>query len=316
MIKVENLSMSFGSFMALDDISFEVGKGEVVGLLGPNGAGKSTTMKILTTYLYPKSGRALVGDFDVVDDPMEVRARIGYLPEILPLYSDMEVRDYLVFVGRARNLSSGMLNDRLDWLVKTLGLEDMYRKLCRELSKGFRQRVGLAQALIHDPDIVILDEPTSGLDPHQIQEIRRLVRELGRDKTVILSTHVLQEAQAVSDRLVIINRGRIVGDGTLDELRDRAHELERTLLAVKGDAGDIQDKLRGITGLKEIIPLDTTDDYVNFELIADIGTRVWTRVGEIAQINNWQVGLLKDDPYTLEETFMALTSADTGGGEV
>ena len=208
MIKVENLEMSYGSFKALDKISFEVNQGEVVGLLGPNGAGKSTTMKILTTYLHPENGKATVAGYDVVENPLEVRARIGYLPEVLPLYSEMEVKEYLEFVGRSRSVSGAKLTRRLEWVVDTLGLTPMYRKLCRELSKGYRQRVGLAQALLHDPEIVILDEPTSGLDPHQIQEIRILIRTLGQTKTVILSTHVLREAEAVSDRIVIINRGK------------------------------------------------------------------------------------------------------------
>ena len=215
MITVSDLCMHYGPVVALHKATFNVERGEVVGLLGPNGAGKSTTMKLLTTYLYPTFGNATVGGKSIRNEAYEVRKLIGYLPEVLPLYPDMEVRAYLDFVGRARGLRGGRLRQREAWVVEHCGLRPMYRKLVRELSKGYRQRVALAQALIHDPQVVILDEPTSGLDPHQIQEIRQLIRQLARDKTVLLSTHILQEVEAVADRLVIINAGRIVGDGTL-----------------------------------------------------------------------------------------------------
>ena len=315
MIKVENLEMSYGSFKALDKISFEVNQGEVVGLLGPNGAGKSTTMKILTTYLHPENGKATVAGYDVVENPLEVRARIGYLPEVLPLYSEMEVKEYLEFVGRSRSVSGAKLTRRLEWVVDTLGLTPMYRKLCRELSKGYRQRVGLAQALLHDPEIVILDEPTSGLDPHQIQEIRILIRTLGQTKTVILSTHVLREAEAVSDRIVIINRGKIVGDGTLDELKTRAHHQEKTFIAVMGERDAVENCLSQLDGVKQLNFLSQEGSYLHFEITADSGRRIWNSVGEAALKNNWQIGLLKDMPHSLEETFMTLTGGGSKGGQ-
>jgi len=299
--------MYYGTLKALDNVSFEVRKSEVVGLLGPNGAGKSTTMRILTTYLHPSGGKATVAGFDVVENPIEVRSRIGYLPEILPLYLDMEVRDYLYFVGKARALGGDFLKERIDWVVEKCGIKSVYRKLCGELSKGYRQRVGIAQTLIHDPEIIILDEPTSGLDPHQIMEIRALIRKLGESKTVILSTHILQEAQAVSDRIVIITRGKIVGDGTLQDLQNRAHSLEKMHVSVYGEKDSVYNSLNALDDCKECKYIHEMDGYHSFELYSDGGKMLWNKVGEIAKQNQWQIGLLKDVPYSLEETFLALT---------
>ncbi len=307
MIKVEHLEMLYGNFKALNDVSFQVNQGEVVGLLGPNGAGKSTTMKILTTFLHPTAGKAEIDGVDVTVDPITVRSKIGYLPEILPLYLDMEVKDYLYFVAKARALEGNLLKERVNWVVDKCALRPMYRKLCRELSKGYRQRVGIAQALVHDPEIVILDEPTSGLDPHQIKEIRALIRTLGKDKTVILSTHVLQEAEAVSDRIVIINRGSIVGDGTLVDLQKRAHPNEKILFSAYGDREALESGIKAVDSCKELTYLTEEGGYHNFELTTESGKKLCTTLGELAKTNQWQIGLLKDVPYSLEETFMALT---------
>src|SRR6185295_4677726 len=197
--------MSYGFVRALDGATFKAERGEVVGLLGSNGAGKTTTMRILTTYLVPTAGSATVAGFDVVKDPLEVRKRIGYLPESLPLYLAMEVRECLAFVGRARGLSGAKLKERIDWVVAKCSLEPMFHSPVLTLSKGYRQRTALAQALIHDPEVVILDEPTTGLDPHQIVEIRNLIRELAKTKCVVLSTHILQEANALADRLIVMS---------------------------------------------------------------------------------------------------------------
>ena len=243
-ITVSDLCMHYGPVVALHKATFNVERGEVVGLLGPNGAGKSTTMKLLTTYLYPTFGHATVGGKNIRDEAYEVRKLIGYLPEVLPLYPDMEVRAYLDFVGRARGLRGGGLRQRASWVVEHCGLRPMYRKLIRELSKGYRQRVALAQALIHEPQVVILDEPTSGLDPHQILEIRQLIRQLAQDKTVLLSTHILQEVEAVADRLVIINAGRIVGDGTLAELQQKTRRQSRALFAVAAPRAEVESALK------------------------------------------------------------------------
>ncbi len=307
MITVTDLSMHYRPVVALHKASFSVAQGEVVGLLGPNGAGKSTTMKILTTYLYPTAGVASVGGESVLDHPLEVRKLIGYLPEILPLYPEMEVRDYLNFVGRARGLSTGQLRERLDWVVDRCGLKPMFRKLARELSKGYRQRVGLAQALIHDPQVVILDEPTSGLDPHQILEIRQLIRELADDKTVLLSTHILQEVEAVADRMVIINNGRIVGDGTLAELQARTQRVERAQLVVAADRKTVEPELKKLPQVQHVRCTRSDEDSAHFELDAAVGSQLARNLGKLVQEQGWQVEGLMAKPPNLEETFLALT---------
>jgi ABC-2 type transport system ATP-binding protein len=218
MIDVRSLTMHYGHVVALDGVSFKANPGEVLGLLGPNGAGKTTAMRILTTYLYPTSGTAEVDGFDILEHPFEVRGRIGYLPETVPLYGDMQVGEYLAFVGSARGLSGAKLAERLDWVKGACQLKKVWRQAAGELSKGYGQRVGLAQALIHDPKVLILDEPTSGLDPLQIIEIRSLIKSLAKEKTIVFSTHILPEVEALADRIVIINEGKLVADGTLAEL--------------------------------------------------------------------------------------------------
>lgn len=311
MIKANGLTMHYGPVVALDNVSFEVQKGEIVGLLGPNGAGKSTTMKILTTYLHPTSGTATVGGFDVLENPLQVRRIIGYLPEMLPLYMDMEVRSYLNFVGNARGIDPGTLARRTDEVLDTCGLRPMYRKVIRELSKGFKQRTALAQALIHDPDVIILDEPTSGLDPHQILEIRELVGRLAANKTVILSTHILSEIQATADRIVIINQGRIVGNGTIDQLREKAKEEskagERTAVTLKADKDEASRLLSAIEGVKRVELKGEKDGLASFLLHSKSGGAVWPEVNKLARTKKWDVKELAECPLTLEETFLTLT---------
>ena len=317
MITVSDLCMHYGPVVALHKAAFNVERGEVVGLLGPNGAGKSTTMKLLTTYLYPTFGNATVGGKSIRNEAYEVRKLIGYLPEVLPLYPDMEVRAYLDFVGRARGLRAGGLRQRTAWVVEHCGLRLMYRKLIRELSKGYRQRVALAQALIHDPQVVILDEPTSGLDPHQIQEIRQLIRQLAHDKTVLLSTHILQEVEAVADRLVIINAGQIVGDGTLPELQQKTQRYARALFAVVAPRTEVEIALKELRGVRRLRYIGDTERMVRFELQVAQGVPMLPALGALAQARGWQVGELQERPPTLEEVFLTLTEppesqSDTG----
>ena len=307
MIKAEGLTMRYGPVRALNNVSFEVNRGEIVGLLGPNGAGKSTTMKILTTYLHPTEGRAFVGGIDVLENPLEARKLMGYLPETLPLYMDMEVRAYLKFVGNARGLGGKYLKERTELVLEECGLEPMYRKVIRELSKGFKQRTALAQALIHDPDIIVLDEPTSGLDPHQIVEIRRLIRKLAGGKTVLLSTHILQEIEASADRIIIISNGNLVADGTFDELRDRVKEHERVKISVKGDAKEIERKLSGVEGSQEIHPSGEGNGYASFIVLGKLGSELWREVSSFARAQNWEIKEMGDHPLSLEETFLTLT---------
>lgn len=308
-IAVSDLCMHYGPVVALHKATFNVERGEVVGLLGPNGAGKSTTMKLLTTYLYPTFGHATVGGKNIRHEAYEVRKLIGYLPEVLPLYPDMEVRGYLDFVGRARGLRGGVLRQRTTWVVEHCGLKPMYRKLIRELSKGYRQRVALGQALIHNPQVVILDEPTSGLDPHQIQEIRQLIRQLAQDKTVLLSTHILQEVEAVADRLVIINNGRIVGDGTLAELQQKTLRQARALFAVAAPRAEVEAALKEVQGVRRVRFLGAPEPLVRFELQAPHGVPILPSLGALAQAKGWQVGELSLQPPALEEVFLALTES-------
>ena len=218
MIDVQSLTMRYGSFVALDQFSFQARDHEILGLLGPNGAGKTTAMRILTTYLYPSSGTAKIDGLDILENAVEVRKRIGYLPETAPLYTDMRVDDYLKFVGEARGLQGAELAKRLKWVKDACDIGFIWKHTISELSKGYRQRVGLAQSLIHDPKVLILDEPTSGLDPLQIIGIRDLIKNLAKEKTIIFSTHILSEVEAIADRIVIVNEGKMVAQGTLQEL--------------------------------------------------------------------------------------------------
>jgi ABC-2 type transport system ATP-binding protein len=219
MIEAKKVSMFYGSFCALNSVSFHVRENEIVGLLGPNGAGKTTLMRILTTFIYPTQGTATVCGFDILENPNGARKNLGYLPETPPLYTDMRVDEFIKFIGRARGLNAALYQKRKDWVVEACGLSPVWKHNIYELSMGYRQRVGLAQALLHDPKVVILDEPTSGLDPIQIIAVRDLIRELAKTKTVIFSTHILQEASAISNRLLIINQGKIAAQGTVDEIR-------------------------------------------------------------------------------------------------
>lgn len=227
-IQVTNLTKVYGTQRAVDGISFSLKPGEIVGFLGPNGAGKSTTMKILTGYLNSTSGTATVADFDVQQQAMPARRAIGYLPEHNPLYLDMYVREFLLFSGKLYGMRGSVLKSRVDEMINLCGLEIEKRKKIGQLSKGYRQRVGLAQSFLHDPAVLILDEPTTGLDPNQIQEIRELIRTAGHNKTVLFSTHIMQEVEALCDRVIIINKGRVVSDSSLEELRQTGKSLEET----------------------------------------------------------------------------------------
>ncbi|GLU54964.1 ATP-binding cassette domain-containing protein [Dyadobacter frigoris] len=227
-IQVTNLTKVYGTQRAVDGISFSLKPGEIVGFLGPNGAGKSTTMKILTGYLNSTSGTATVADFDVQQQAMPARRAIGYLPEHNPLYLDMYVREFLLFSGKLYGMRGSTLKSRVDEMINLCGLEVEKRKKIGQLSKGYRQRVGLAQSFLHDPAVLILDEPTTGLDPNQIQEIRELIRTAGHNKTVLFSTHIMQEVEALCDRVIIINKGRVVSDSSLEELRQTGKSLEET----------------------------------------------------------------------------------------
>ncbi|MCK9996460.1 MAG: ATP-binding cassette domain-containing protein [Candidatus Krumholzibacteria bacterium] len=306
MIEVRGISKSFGTMRALDDVSFSLDRGEILGFLGPNGAGKSTTMKIITTFLAADQGQVKVDGIDVLEQPLDVRRRIGYLPENVPLYLDMNVHEYLTFVGQARGLSAGQLRSRLDWCIEECGLRTEYKKNISELSKGFKQRTGLAQALIHDPEILILDEPTSGLDPLQILGIRELIRRLAGEKTIIFSTHILQEVSPVTDRVVIINEGRIIADGNIADLSRDAMGTNRVFVGIRQDADTVEAALRELSEVTEVHSLPVADGC-RFEVRGPFESDLVGAVDRLARDRSWDLTQLHEATFSLEDTFISLT---------
>jgi ABC-2 type transport system ATP-binding protein len=312
MIQVEGLSKNYGLTKAVDGVSFNVRKGEILGFLGPNGAGKSTTMKILTCSVAPTRGQAKVAGFDVFDQSYQARQRIGYLPEDTPLYRDMTVREFLCFVADVRGMAAGDRDRRIKEIGGRCGLADVAGKLIGELSKGYRQRVGLAQAMLHNPDVVILDEPTSGLDPNQIAEIRALIKEIGQEKTVILSTHILPEVQATCSRIVIINQGKIVADGTPDELRLRA-QGGRYRVVVESNGvpyESIKERLGRLTGVVRLDALADEDGAHGFSIDAEGSEDLRKTLFRTAVDNRWTLLELARESASLEDVFRTLTKGD------
>jgi ABC-2 type transport system ATP-binding protein len=310
MIQVENLTKVYGATRAVDDVTFNVRKGEVLGFLGPNGAGKSTTMKMLTCFLAPTGGRAKVAGFDVFEDSLSVRKHLGYLPEDTPLYKDMTVLEYLQFSAAMRGMPSDRSEKRIKEIGGRCGLRDVAGKLIGELSRGFRQRTGLAQAMLDDPDILILDEPTSGLDPNQIVEIRQLIKEVGKEKTVILSTHILPEVQATCSRMLIISSGKLVADGTPDELRAR-EKGSRYRLMVEAN-GTTQDAIKAkLTDVKGVSRCDTAAGEVGalaFSLDAAGDADLRKVLFRVAVDNKWTLLELHREAASLETVFRNLTT--------
>ncbi len=305
MIEVEHLSKNYGATRAVQDISFRVEKCEVVGFLGPNGAGKSTTMRMLTCYIAPDGGTARVAGFDIKTQPLEVKKRIGYLPENNPLYLEMGVIEYLRFIASIRGIARNAVRERLRHVVDICGLAAVTAKDVGELSKGFRQRLGLAQALIHDPDVLILDEPTIGLDPHQIIEIRNLIKNIGREKTVILSSHILPEVAATCDRVLILNRGSIVGSGTPEELAALSGGGQAIVAAIRGPRENIEAALKGRPGITDLRCLGREAGLERFELTAaaDVSEEIFFLVSS----NGWSLSELYRKSINLEDVFMELT---------
>jgi ABC-2 type transport system ATP-binding protein len=311
MISVMNLSKRFGRTVAVDGISFEVSKGEVLGFLGPNGAGKTTTMRILTCYLSPDSGSATVAGFDVVDDSLEVRKRVGYLPENAPLYLDMDVVAYLEFVADVRGIASVEKGQRIRKMIDVCGLGNVLGRTVGELSKGFKQRVGLAQTLIHDPDILILDEPTTGLDPSQIIEIRELIKEIGRERTVILSTHILPEVEATCSRVLIINEGEIAATGTPEELHSIAGGENSVYVSVSAGGAAVEEVLGAIGSISQVSRIGETEGgYVRYVLKSKNGGDVGERIFRTAVENGWTLNELRTETLSLEDIFLRLTTKE------
>ncbi len=306
-IQIENLTKRYGPQRAVDNISFKVNTGEILGFLGPNGAGKSTTMKMITGFLAIEEGNISIGGKSLTMADTALKKHIGYLPENNPLYLDMPVIDYLIFCGNLQNMDSASIKERVPEMVKLCGLNAEKHKKIGELSKGYRQRVGLAQAMIHDPEILILDEPTTGLDPNQIVEIRSLIRELGKEKTVVLSTHILPEVEATCDRILIINRGKIVADGTADSLRDQAKDQIVVQLKIEGaDTAKVETELSGLPQVSEV---KSFSDRPNaFQASSNSNTNLPADVFKMCVKNNWVLTELIPGQTKLEDIFRELTT--------
>jgi len=307
-VSVNNLTKKYQNQRAVDNISFEVKTGEVLGFLGPNGAGKTTTMKIITGYMAPSDGDAKVNNISVLEDPEKIKPLIGYLPESNPLYQDMPVLEYLRFIADLQNVPKEKVQSRIAEMVKICGLNVEKHKKIGELSKGYRQRVGLAQALIHDPEILILDEPTTGLDPNQIVEIRNLIREIGREKTVILSTHILPEVEATCDRILIINDGKIVADGTSESLRKQAQGQEILRVGIS-EANNKDEVISALQSLDTVGMVDPVDNG-GFTFLLNSKDNMSSRksVFEMCVKNNWVLSELTPIETKLEDIFRDLTT--------
>lgn len=304
MIQVEGICKTFGQTVALQDVSFHVEQGEVLGFLGPNGAGKTTAMRILTGYLAPTAGRATVAGFDVFTQSLEVRRRIGYMPETVPLYLEMTVRSYLEYLAHLRNAANK--DQRVSYAMDVCGVSDQAETIIGKLSKGYRQRVGLAQALLHDPEVLILDEPTIGLDPKQVVEVRGLIRDLGRERTIILSSHILPEVSEICGRVLIINQGRIVAEDTPERLTARLQGAERILLEVQRPSEELRHKLAAIEGVLSAERLNGTV----YEVQSALGVDVRPQLAATAVAAG--AGLLEMRPVgmSLEEIFLKLTTSE------
>ncbi|MBI4125505.1 MAG: ATP-binding cassette domain-containing protein [Deltaproteobacteria bacterium] len=308
MLQVENLRKSFGTVRAVGGIGFSVKKGEVVGLLGPNGAGKTTTMRLVTGFLRPESGTITVNEIPVLEKSIEARRHIGYLPENAPLYHDMEVTEFLAYAMRLRKIDPKQQPGHLKTAIERCALKEVVGRPIGELSRGFRQRVGLAQALIHQPPLLILDEPTSGLDPHQIQEIRNLIKEIGKERTVILSTHIMQEVEAVCQRVLIMAKGKLVGEGTLAELTKMGKGLSRYFAKIKASPKEIEQNVGKLSELNLAeIQGASNGTWASVVLTSERTEDKCEAIFQWVVKNNWSLGELRREATSLEEIFLELT---------
>ncbi len=314
-IAVQNLTKFYNVEKAVDNISFDVKTGEILGFLGPNGAGKTTTMKIITCFMPPTSGSVEVEGFDIAEHSLEVRKKIGYLPELNPLYLDMNVLEYLEYSARLHGLKNPTLRSRMKEMIDVCGIAEVRHKDIGELSKGYRQRVGLAQAMIHDPEVLILDEPTSGLDPNQIVEIRNLIKRLGRAKTVVLSTHILSEVQATCDRVIIINEGTIVANGTLDQLQQDFRGSEKISLELKAHVAnamtDLYPKFKVLQQVESVEYGGQEGDVHKFSLHTTKGSDIREQLFKQAVSEGWILLEMSRKATSLEEVFHKLTTVET-----
>lgn len=311
MIEVENLSKYYGTARGIENVSFKVEKGEILGFLGPNGAGKTTTMRILTCFFPPTSGKARVAGYDVFEDSLEVRRKIGYLPENVPLYTDMPVTAYLEFVGRIKGLGGKEIKKRVDTVMDECGIAGVSQKFIRDLSKGYRQRVGLAQALVNDPEVLILDEPTIGLDPRQIIDIRQLIKNLAGRRTVILSTHILPEVSMLCQRVIIINEGKLIAGDTPDNLTRQLQSSAQTILMIRGPHKEVIHELeavRGVKGIKRKAEGSGNVDTYIVEAVKNADIRKYLAVTVVK--NNWDLLEMRPVSMSLEDIFIKLVTEE------
>ncbi len=309
MIQVENLTKRYAGFTAVNELNFAVAKGEIVGFLGPNGAGKSTTMKILTSYLPATSGTARIAGFDVFAQSLEARKRLGYLPENTPLYTDMRVGEYLRYRANLKGVAGGKVKQAVGDVLELCSLRDVERKLIGALSKGYRQRVGLADALVHDPELLILDEPTIGLDPNQIRQVRELIKNLGGKRTVLISTHILPEVEIMCSRVIVIHKGKIRADDTAENLLKNHRAAGSMRLEAKG-AGNGRELLSQLPGVKDVTE-EKDGDTSTFQLKLDANADPTEEAMRLATANHWQVRELTRRRPTLEDVFVELTHSDS-----
>jgi ABC-2 type transport system ATP-binding protein len=308
-IEVQHLTKHYGRFTAVDDVSFRVANGEILGFLGPNGAGKTTTMRILTGYMPATSGKAVIAGFDIFDQPLEAKRRIGYLPETPPLYPDMTVREYLLFVGRIKGVASKALRAQVDTAMEKARVADVAGRHCGKLSKGYRQRVGLAQAILHNPEVLILDEPTAGLDPKQIMETRDLIKGLAGSHTIILSTHILPEVSQTCQRVVIINKGKVVAVDTPDNLTDRLQGTQTLYLQIEADPGtDLVAALGTVPGVTRVTAVDQRERITGVEVECQRGEDRRRELAQLVVTSQWGLLELRPTRLTLEEIFLQLTT--------
>jgi len=308
MIEVENLSKTYAGFRAVQNISFQVKKGEIVGFLGPNGAGKSTTMKVLAGYLPPTDGKIRIAGFDVVTDSLEVRKRIGYMPENVPLYTDMRVTEFLRFRAELKKVARRKIKDRVETVKQLCSLKDVENKIIGTLSKGYRQRVGLADAMVHEPELLILDEPTIGLDPNQIRAVRDLIKDLGQHHTILLSTHILSEVELTCARVLVINRGKIEASDTPANLTKLVRGGGSISLEVKAPAPDVVARIEALPNIEDVeIVLPGDDGWTRAKIFAEPGVDVREEIYGVVRQNNWPLRELARVRATLEEAFVELT---------
>lgn len=307
MIEVQDLTKYYGTKMALDKVSFTVRKGEILGFLGPNGAGKSTAMKIITCYLSPTEGTVKVDGLDVFEDSLEVRKRIGYLPESPPLYLDMTVKNYLEFAAKIKGVSAKALRESVNTVVEKCSITQYYNTQCRALSKGFRQRVGIAQAMVHNPPVLILDEPTLGLDPIQIVEIRELIKSFGGDHTIVLSTHILPEVDMTCERVIIINDGVVVASDSTANLRSKIPQMEQIYIEVRGITQKLHSKLEKLPGVVSVKEGTESDTIVKYTLEVDNKTDIRSEIAKTVLNENIELLQLKNLSLSLEDIFIKVT---------